>query len=82
MKKCNLITLLIAVTSACASQTDVVTEQSATPNYPSPNTHIVAHTPATTLDNSYLLRELNGTRYIAGFSAGSICLDSMTLRLH
>ena len=76
--------LLIAAitTSAYASQTDVVTEQSATPNYPSPNTHIVAHTPATTLDNSYLLRVLNGTRYIAGFSAGSICLDSMTLRFH
>lgn len=68
MKNLNFITLLIAITttSACASQTDVVSEQSSTLN--SPNTNIIAHAPAATLDNSYLSRIFNGTQYIAGFS--------------
>ena len=70
MKSLNFIALLIVTitTSACASQADVVTEQSATLNLTSSSAHAVAHSPATTLDNSYLSRVLNGTRYIAGFS--------------
>ena len=70
MKSLNFFVLLIVTitTSACASQADVVTEQSATLNPTSSSAHAVAHSPATTLDNSYLSRVLNGTRYIAGFS--------------